>query len=479
MPSGDRSPFRQESLERLSSPERLDQLLVLVDRKSWIPLSALGVLVAVLVGWAIFGTVPIHVEGRGILIRPRKVVAIEAPGDGRLTRLTVRVGDEVEAGQVLGVLSRPDLEKQLETERAKALELTARSQAAELLRIERGSLERASSRTQGRSLRRHIDDSRKIAENLRQKALSAIELERSDVEQQIAVARSVAQGFEQRLHGRRKLVDDGLVSRDALAESEEQYVDSLARLTRLEAELRALATRELEAEEGYLERLRRIADLDFELSGLDVAEKRREQEDLESAGSYEHQLAEVQGQIARLEAMVDDQGRVVAKDGGRVLELGVVVGEFLEAGDRVGVMAVADPESPLTSVAYFTVRDGKRLTAGTEIQVTPDTFERRREGAIRGSIGSVSEYPVTLAEARTVIGNEAVAESLISSGYLIQVHAELERDPTNASGYVWTTSRGPEMPVSAGTTTTARVAVERRSPISFVLPGLKSAVGID
>jgi HlyD family secretion protein len=475
----DRSPFRQESLERLSSPERLDQLLALVDRKSWIPLAASGVIVVTLLGWAFFGTVPIHVEGRGILLRPRKVVTFESPGDGRLAQLLARVGDDVAAGQVLAVLSRPDLEKQLDAERTKALELTARSQAAQLLRIERGAIERQSSRSQSKSLRHHIDESRELAESLREKARSALELERRDIERQIAVARSLSEGFGERLRGHRALVDEGLVSPDALADSEERYVDSLSRLTRLEADLRGLATRELEAEEGYLERLRRIGDLDFELSGLDAAEKRREQEDLESAGAHEFELAEVRGEIARLEAMIEDQGRIVAKEAGRVLEIGASVGEFLEAGDRVGAMAVADPVSPLESVVYFTVRDGKRIVAGKEIQVTPDTFERRREGAIRGTIRSVSEYPVTIAEARTVIGNEAVAETLIASGYLIQVEAELEREPANPSGYVWTTSRGPEMPISAGTTATARVAVESRAPVSFVLPGLKSAVGID
>jgi HlyD family secretion protein len=142
-------------------------------------------------------------------------------------------------------------------------------------------------------------------------------------------------------------------------------------------------------------------------------------------------------------------------------------------------MAVADPERPLTGVVYFTVRDGKRLGPGAKIQVTPDTFERRRDGAIRGTVRSVSDYPVTIAEARNVVGNEAVAEALIASGHLIQVVADLERDPDTPSGYVWTTSRGPSVPVSAGTTATARVAVERRTPVSFVLPGLKSAVGID
>lgn len=37
--------FREESLERLSSPERLDRLMQIVDRRDWLPLSTLGALV--------------------------------------------------------------------------------------------------------------------------------------------------------------------------------------------------------------------------------------------------------------------------------------------------------------------------------------------------------------------------------------------------------------------------------------------------
>lgn len=59
------SLFRKESLERLSSPERLDQLMQVVSPKSWLPLASLGSLVVVVVVWSIYGRIPITVEGRG------------------------------------------------------------------------------------------------------------------------------------------------------------------------------------------------------------------------------------------------------------------------------------------------------------------------------------------------------------------------------------------------------------------------------
>ena len=34
--------FREESIERLSSPEQLDQLMQVVSRRNWLPLTTLG-----------------------------------------------------------------------------------------------------------------------------------------------------------------------------------------------------------------------------------------------------------------------------------------------------------------------------------------------------------------------------------------------------------------------------------------------------
>lgn len=65
-----KSIFRQESLERLSSPEQLDQLMHVVNPKSWLPLASLGVLVLLAFLWSIFGRITITTAGRGVLVHP-------------------------------------------------------------------------------------------------------------------------------------------------------------------------------------------------------------------------------------------------------------------------------------------------------------------------------------------------------------------------------------------------------------------------
>jgi hypothetical protein len=64
------SIFRKESLERLSSPEQLDQLMQVVSPRSWLPLATLGSLVGLALIWSIFGRIPVTASGQGILVYP-------------------------------------------------------------------------------------------------------------------------------------------------------------------------------------------------------------------------------------------------------------------------------------------------------------------------------------------------------------------------------------------------------------------------
>jgi hypothetical protein len=59
--------FRKVALERLSSPEQLDQLMQVTGPKSWLALAALFALLVVVVVWGIFGSIAITVEGTGVL----------------------------------------------------------------------------------------------------------------------------------------------------------------------------------------------------------------------------------------------------------------------------------------------------------------------------------------------------------------------------------------------------------------------------
>ena len=62
-------PYRQSALDRLSSPEQLDQLLVATRPQGWLALGALLVLLASALVWASYGTVTTRITAEGVMSR--------------------------------------------------------------------------------------------------------------------------------------------------------------------------------------------------------------------------------------------------------------------------------------------------------------------------------------------------------------------------------------------------------------------------
>ncbi len=120
MPSQDNSIFRKESLERLSSPERLDQLMQVIKAKDWLPLSTLGVLVVLAIVWSILGRIPVTVSGRGVLLEAQQLNSLPATEAKSLNSaplanvayFTIGDGKRIEEG--MRVMVTPDTVKREE-----------------------------------------------------------------------------------------------------------------------------------------------------------------------------------------------------------------------------------------------------------------------------------------------------------------------------------------------------------------------------
>lgn len=80
----DENIFRKVAMERLSSPENLDQVMRVVPAKGWIALVCLFVFAVVLGYWACSAGIARQVEGRGVLARnaeAAEVIALFAAED--------------------------------------------------------------------------------------------------------------------------------------------------------------------------------------------------------------------------------------------------------------------------------------------------------------------------------------------------------------------------------------------------------------
>jgi multidrug efflux pump subunit AcrA (membrane-fusion protein) len=98
--------FRKVALERLSSPEELDQLMQVTTAKGWLALVSLGVLLAVALVWGFFGRIPTTLDGQGILLKTEGVYNVPAVTAGQVTGIYVNVGDVVSEGQTVARISQ-------------------------------------------------------------------------------------------------------------------------------------------------------------------------------------------------------------------------------------------------------------------------------------------------------------------------------------------------------------------------------------
>lgn len=473
--------FRQESLEHLSSPERLDQLMYVADAKSWIPLSALGALALVTLVWSIFGKIPVTVAGQGIIVFPRRVVALQSVGVGQISSINIKVGDEVQKGQIVATLSQPDLLKQLQIEKQQLRELQEQDQSSTQLQNRQSDLQVESIQQQRRSLQKNISEVNGLIPTLREKGVTAIRLQRQALEERLLQLNNLSPALEDRLRTRQNLLDRGIITGDQALQARQEYLQNLSTIADLKAQLKQLDSQEADAQRQYLQNLNSIDDFESKLKDLDSQEARLRQQVQDSSFNRSNQIQQVKSRIARLEQQIADNTNVKSEHEGRVLELTATSGQIVNSGTRLASIDLPDQDQSkkLITIAYFPDQTGRQVSTGMKVQITPSQVKREQFGGIVGKVKMVSPYIPTVQGVNALIGSEEATRLLLPNGSArVEVFIELEDDSSTRSGYKWSSSKGPDISLESGTLSTVQVLVEERAPITYILPFLRSTTGI-
>lgn len=100
-----KSVYRKVSLDRLSSPEQLDMLVQVTDVRGWLGLSAVGILLAMVIGWGIWGKIPSQISMPAIVLNSDGPEEVKAAVQGEITKLYGQSNQEVAKGQLLAELT--------------------------------------------------------------------------------------------------------------------------------------------------------------------------------------------------------------------------------------------------------------------------------------------------------------------------------------------------------------------------------------
>jgi HlyD family secretion protein len=411
--------FRKVSLERLSSPEQLDQMVQVTDPRGWLALAGIGALLLAAVGWGIFGSIPTEAQGTGILLRQGGISDLVANAAGQVQEVLVSVGDVIEKGQPVARVQQDALLRQIADDRSKQRLLQSQYAVAVRLADEQKKL-RARDLTQQRS-------------NLERTSES--------LEKDVGLLR-------ERLDAQQGLLKDGLITKETF----------------------------LTTQQGLNAKRDQLAQARLDLNGLDLKRIEADQALDQQLEVRQTTLRDLELEIRELNAKLGENVNILSPYAGRVLEVLANRGDVVNPGSAI--LSVEVLSENLQAVLYVPASTGKQVQRGMEVQLSPSTVKREEYGSLLGKVTWVAEFPSTSRGMVRLLGNEALVTRLMDQGPPIQVNVELRRDAATPTGYRWSSSRGPDLKISSGTLATGDIVVRRDRPMYLIIPKIREATGL-
>ncbi len=406
------------SRQDLVAPEHLDRALYVTTPKGWLALFTLMALMGAVVAWAVLGEVSTYVPGDGLVMsRGGAVFDAASPEGGKLARIVASLGELVSAGDVVAEVDDPE---------------TAERYANALALVEELRRTLRDRETEAREENALID------RNLARRRTNLDVLERT--------GRDLVATAGARLRGNLALFEDGLVARTEIEDNEEAV--DLARRNLFDVMRRR--------DEVASESLRRRNDLRIR---VDEANAR---------------LLEARREAKELETLIETW-RIRAPVSGRVTGIEAQVGAVLQPGDSV--LGIRTGNEGLDVLIYVSTADGKRVEPGMPVRVSPNTVPHAEYGYMTGVVESISEFPASVDSMAAVLQNQELAETFSNGGTPYSGRVALDPDPHTASGFAWTTAKGAEVEITAGTVARVEIEVERQPPITLVVPLIREGLG--
>lgn len=415
------SIFRKVSLDRLASPEQLDQAMQATTPGGWLALGALALLLAAAVVWGVTGAVPEKIPGQGILVKSGGIFEVVPLEGGRVTDVSVNVGDLVNEGQTIARVAQPDLQDKL-TE--------ARNHLEDL---------RLSEQRTGESGSRELSV---------QSAYAA--QQRANLQAGIRANQQTLQLLQQKMDSQERLVRDGLITRQTLLSTRQEYQNVQEQIRQAQSQLK-----QVDADQVAV---RQKTDAQALTGRLGVEEAERD--------------------VHRLEAELERTSAVITPYTGRIVEVMAEQGHVVERGKPiVRIDPVGRTVKDLEAVVYVPSDAGKKIRPGMRIQIAPSTVREEEYGLMIGTVTYVSDFPASPEGMGRVLKNDALAQSLAGTDAPYEVHADLIPDPRTLSHYRWSSPAGPPVEIRSGTLCRAQVTLRETRPVELVLPIFRRMVG--
>src|SRR5208282_5443501 len=221
---------------------------------------------------------------------------------------------------------------------------------------------------------------------------------------------------------------------------------------------------------GQIESLRaKIKQIDADQYTARTNPERFDEEMKARIGELERNLAGLENQMAM-------QSSVESPYDGQVIEMKAVPGSLVAAGSPI--LSIQPQGNTLEVLVYLPSLQAKAVQPGMAAEISPSTVKREEFGFIRGKVVYAGEFPASFDALMRNFQNETLVRSIMAGGPVTELRVTLERDPMTASGYKWSSSRGPEISISSGTLCTVEVITRHQPPVSLLFPFFKGKLGL-
>ncbi|HEX3685824.1 MAG TPA: NHLP bacteriocin system secretion protein [Bryobacteraceae bacterium] len=411
--------FRQVSIERLSSPEQLDQVLRVTSFRTWLILAAVFAVLGVVVTWGYAGSIPTTATGEGVIVRRGGVLNIVARGAGVILDIRAKPGDKIRPDEVIATIAQPELMEKLRATR-NALEDAKRQ------RVQNFEIQKDAARLQ----------------------VEALERDRTNVQLQITELQERLKYAGEQIKSEEQLLAKGLVTKQQVNTARQAQVNIQQEIDGLAAKLK-----QFDAQEYSINAQPQQTDLPAQAN----------------VASIERDLAGLQQQLNLAE-------RVVSPYGGEILESKVYPGSSVASGQAL--FSIQPDAAKLEVVAYVPSSQAKDIHQGLEVQISPMNIKREEYGFMRGVVNYIADYPSTPEALMRNFQNSSLVAALSQAGPVSEIHASIKENAATPTGFEWSTSQGPPSRITSGTICFVEIVTKRQRPVSLVFPYLKKQTGL-
>lgn len=409
--------FRKEALEHTLFGSTRYHLLTVVRIRDILIVAPIALLIFFITLWSFMGKIHIWVDGRGVLLpsEGNLHMAILNEGSGELEKYLVTLGETVKKNQSLARLENKTLEDH------------------------------------AKSSQKYLDDLIEIHKKLQQEAKEEHKKNQESIIHHSKIHNESIEKNKEFITYLQKILNQiaPLASRNLVPSTRmESLIENIKQTQeRINTSRNQIIDEEIRARE-FLERWNaRINDLE-----LKIKAQRHEN------NKIRQQLEAIQGIVSPID--------------GKVISLLKTHGDYVNKGD--GIALIAKQEESLESIVFVSPEEGKKILPGQKALVIPTTVKREEFGGIEGEVVSVSHVPSSKSRLMAILQNESLVKSFMpNESAPFEVRIKLTPCPNCYTKYKWTSSKGPNLALSAGMITNGRILVRSQAPVTLLIPAFK------